>query len=211
MTSMPVPPASAPWVIKLGGSLGDADELPRWLRACVELAPRLVLVGGGGAYADAVRHAQARWRFDDAAAHEMAIAAMEMYARQCCALQPALEPCSSLRDMQRALRRGVTPVWMPLRLALRGAGIEVGWHVTSDSLAAWLAQHLGAAGLVLVKSVPRPPGDWPQVASRGAVDAGFAAHVGDLPVAWLQRAEHASLPAVLGAGPRGALHGARDG
>lgn len=195
--------AAAPWVLKLGGSLAGAAELPDWLQACARLAPRVVLVSGGGLYADAVRQAQARWRFDDVSAHEMALAAMEMYARQCCAMQAGLEPCATLRDMQRALRRGSTPVWMPVRLARQGEGIEAGWHVTSDSLAAWLARHLGAAGLVLVKSVPRPPGDWRQVARRGAVDGAFAAQVGDLPVAWLQRAQHGQLAAVLGAGPGG--------
>ncbi len=189
----------APWVIKLGGSLGEADELALWLRACVALAPRVVLVSGGGAYADAVRRAQARWRFDDVAAHEMALVGMEMYARQCCAMQSGIEPCATMRDMQRALRRGCTPVWLPLRLGQRGAGIEPCWDMSSDSLAAWLARHLGAAGLVLVKSVARPPGDWDDVAAAGGVDRAFAQQAGELPVRWLQRAEHGLLARLIGA------------
>lgn len=192
---------AAPWVVKLGGSLGEADELPIWLQACAGLAPHVVLVTGGGAYADAVRQAQERWRFADDAAHDMALLGMELYARQCCAMQPGLEPCATLRDMQRVLRRGSTPVWMPLRLAQRAAELEASWDVTSDTLAAWLALHLGAAGLVLVKSVPRPRGDWHDAERAGAVDAAFAGHAAELRVAWLQRVEHAALASLVRGSP----------
>ncbi len=188
----------APWVLKLGGSLSSAAELPEWLRACAGLAPRLVLVAGGGPYADAVRDAQARWRFGDAPAHAMALVAMELFARQCCAMQYGLVPCATLRDMRRVLRRGRTPVWMPLRLALRDDALDASWNTSSDSLAAWLALHLGAAGLMLVKSVARPPGDWQQVAREGAVDSAFAGHAQALPrVEWLQRGEHHQLLSLL--------------
>ena len=188
----------APWVLKLGGSLSAAAELPEWLRACAGLAPRLVLVTGGGPYADAVRDAQARWRFGDAPAHAMALVAMELFARQCCAMQYGLVPCATLRDMRRVLRRGRTPVWMPLRLALRDDALEASWSTSSDSLAAWLALHLGAAGLMLVKSVARPAGDWQQVAGAGAVDTAFAGHAQALPrVEWLQRGEQRQLLALL--------------
>ncbi len=207
----------APWVLKLGGSLSAAQELPEWLRACAAMAPRLVLVAGGGPYADAVRHAQARWRFGDAPAHAMALVAMEMFARQCCAMQYGLVPCATLRDMRRVLRRGRTPVWMPLRLALRDDSLDANWNTTSDSLAAWLALHLGAAGLVLVKSAARPPGDWQQVARAGAVDTAFAGHAQALPrVEWLQGGEHRQLLSLLldaaqpAARPRPALEAGVD-
>ena len=47
------------WVVKLGGSLAYASELPRWLSALAEGAGgRAIIVPGGGPFADQVRHAQ---------------------------------------------------------------------------------------------------------------------------------------------------------
>jgi 5-(aminomethyl)-3-furanmethanol phosphate kinase len=46
-----------------------------------------------------------------------------------------------------------TPViWSPDPLELERAGVKAGWQVTSDSLAAWLANALSANELILVKS-----------------------------------------------------------
>ena len=54
-------------VVKLGGSLADWDRLPHCLACLVPLG--LVIVPGGGPFADQVRTAYSRWRFDQATAH----------------------------------------------------------------------------------------------------------------------------------------------
>ena len=64
-------------VIKLGGSHAFAPQLKDWIGAVAAQAGRIVLVPGGGPFADAVRDAQARMGFDDGAAHRMALLAME--------------------------------------------------------------------------------------------------------------------------------------
>ena len=70
-------------VVKLGGSHAFAPHLRAWLDAIAQCAGRIVVVPGGGPFADAVRDAQPRMGFDDAAAHRMALLAMEQYG---CAL-----------------------------------------------------------------------------------------------------------------------------
>ena len=65
------------WVVKIGGSLNTDPLLPEWLELLVQLGGgRVTLVCGGGAFANEVRRAQARWRFDDLAAHNMAVTSM---------------------------------------------------------------------------------------------------------------------------------------
>lgn len=86
------------WVVKLGGSLAASDRLPDWLRS---LAGRsdLVLVPGGGPFADQVRAMQARWGFDDATAHHLALLAMEQFGRMLCALLAGLASAATPQAM----------------------------------------------------------------------------------------------------------------
>ena len=69
------------WVVKLGGSLNSDPVLPQWLELLAELGGgRVIVVCGGGAFADEVRRAQAHWHFDDLPAHNMAVLAMAQTA-----------------------------------------------------------------------------------------------------------------------------------
>jgi 5-(aminomethyl)-3-furanmethanol phosphate kinase len=140
------------WVVKLGGSLARSDNLRHWLRVLAE-AQSLVVVPGGGPFADQVREAQSQWGFDDSSAHYMALLAMEQYGVMLCGLQPGLVAVHSIPEMLAALEGSLTPVWMPSRLVLGESDIAHSWEVTSDSLAAWLSGRLGADKLVLVKSI----------------------------------------------------------
>jgi aspartokinase-like uncharacterized kinase len=171
------------WVVKLGGSLESSGRLQVWLRA---LARRrdLVLVPGGGPFADQVRSAQARWGFDDAAAHHLALLAMEQFGRLLCAIQAGLVPAGSRDGIQAAVRAGATPVWMPTKMALGDLRIAQSWDVTSDSLAAWLCAELVAQGLVLVKRVlpAGVPQDLAVLSAQGVVDPAFPGYARGLHV-----------------------------
>lgn len=163
------------WIVKLGGSLAESAQLKAWLALFAQNAGTIVIVPGGGPFADQVRVAQKRCGFDDAAAHHMALLAMEQYGRMLCALQPGLQPAAGLAAIERTRRAGRVPVWMPTRLVLGRPEIAETWDVTSDSLAAWLAGALGARRLLLVKSVAAP-GDGVTAAAlarRGVVDPAF--------------------------------------
>lgn len=162
------------WVVKLGGSLAFSDHLRAWVD---RLAARsdLVLVPGGGTFTDQVRLAQARWGFDDSAAHHMALLGMEQFGRMLCALHSGLSPAASASEIRRLLHQGVTPVWMPVGMVLDDPDIPKSWDVTSDSLAAWLCRRLGAAALLLVKSVSIPEAglSLDEMARRNIVDPAF--------------------------------------
>lgn len=158
------------WVVKLGGSLAHGDALTDWLDALLDCPP-LVLVPGGGPFADQVRVAQSRWGFDDATAHHLALLAMEQYGRMLCGLRPALVPAATAGALTTAVRAGTTAVWMPVGMALADPAIPRSWDMTSDSLAAWLAARLGATGLLLIKSARLDPDDTlERLAATGVVD-----------------------------------------
>jgi dihydroneopterin aldolase len=145
--------ARAITIIKLGGSHAFSPTLRDWLDVIARSAGHVVLVPGGGPFADAVRAAQPRMNFDDRAAHRMALLAMEQYGHALASLDDRLVPAADEDAIRHALAAHRVPVWMPDRMASEAPDIATTWDVTSDSLAAWLAVRLGAARLVLVKQV----------------------------------------------------------
>ncbi|HEY8219198.1 MAG TPA: uridylate kinase, partial [Methylobacter sp.] len=77
-------------VIKLGGSLSRTDALVNCLDAVEQnyQGRAVVIVPGGGAFADQVRLAQQHWQFDDNTAHHMALLAMQQMALMFKGLKP---------------------------------------------------------------------------------------------------------------------------
>lgn len=159
------------WVVKLGGSLADSDTLPHWLEALGQCGG-VVIVPGGGPFADAVREAQVRWAFSDQIAHDMAILGMRQYGLMLADLGSL--PTASEPD-ELSTREDRCVVWLPTPEALNAAGICASWNITSDSIAAWLARRLQAANLLLIKYVnlPQRPLACDELVSRGLVDSAF--------------------------------------
>jgi aspartokinase-like uncharacterized kinase len=163
-------------IVKLGGSQAFSQHLAAWLDALAHAAGRVVVVPGGGPFADAVRAAQQTIGFDDRAAHRMALLAMEQFGCALAGLRPSLRLAQSAAAIRATLRAGAVPVWAPTRMVLAAKDVPWSWDVTSDSLAAWLAGALGAKLLLLVKSVAVPPAPVgaADLVARGIVDPCFA-------------------------------------
>lgn len=158
-------------VVKLGGSLLAADALPDCLNKIAESAGQVVIVPGGGMFADQVRSAQQVWGYDDATAHAMAILAMQQMALLMRALQPGLALTPSINALQDFDKPAI---WSPDLRELDRAGIPASWSVTSDSLAAWLARCLRATKLIVVKSCVIPQtASIKDLQQLGILDAGF--------------------------------------
>jgi 5-(aminomethyl)-3-furanmethanol phosphate kinase len=183
-------------VIKLGGSHAFAPYLRDWLDAIASCAGSIVLVPGGGPFADLVRDAQPRIGFDDDAAHHMALLAMEQYGCALASLNAQLALAESKAEIAHALAECRVPVWLPSRMVLAAREIPWSWDVTSDSLAAWLGGELSASRLVLVKHEAAHM-DAEELAARGIVDSGFPRFLArsGVPVAVLGAADHARLAA----------------
>ncbi len=141
------------WVVKLGGSLLGSPALKRWLDALNSFSDgKVVIVPGGGIFADAVRESQLMTGIDDATAHKMAVVAMDQYATLMCGLNPSLTLASNELEIAERGWQHQAIVWKPSEMVLADEGIAMNWDVTSDSLAAWLATKLNAQHLILIKS-----------------------------------------------------------
>jgi hypothetical protein len=183
-------------VVKLGGSLAESGRLARILDIVGAARAPVVVVPGGGTFADAVRQAQAGHGFAEAAAHRMAILAMHQTGLMLAALHPRLTPVETLAAIGTAIAGKRIPVWLPLRMTVGDKRIAPTWETTSDGLAARLAERLRGAPIALVKSCAVDRGT-PLVTlvGKGIVDPAFAAIVQRARLEWL----------VLGAGDEAAL------
>lgn len=142
-------------VVKVGGSLLDGRALPPLLTVLDELAAthRLVLVPGGGPFADAVRDACALHDPGPSAAHWMAILAMDQHAHLLAGLLARAGLARGPAEIARILAEQRLAVLAPFRWLKATDPLPHGWHVTSDSIAAWVAARLSARRLVLLKAV----------------------------------------------------------
>jgi aspartokinase-like uncharacterized kinase len=163
------------WVVKIGGSLSRDPLLKEWLTRLGELGGgRVVVVPGGGAFADEVRDQQAHWRFGDLPAHNMAVLAMAQYALMMQAIVPALALAANENDILRVLRQARVAVWIPFEALREESDQLTHWGVTADSLAAWLSNRLNAERLILVKSCAIDPhATLAQNIAAGIVDERF--------------------------------------
>jgi aspartokinase-like uncharacterized kinase len=164
-------------VIKVGGRLAaDSERLRRVGREIARLAREvsLVVVPGGGPFADAVREADRRCGLPPSTAHWMAIQAMDQYAELLVAVIPGGVIVHNSMGITDARQRGAVPVLAPAQWLRAADALPHSWDVTSDSLAAYLAGELGAERLLLVKAVAGRVDDLVDPWFRRALPAGVA-------------------------------------
>jgi 5-(aminomethyl)-3-furanmethanol phosphate kinase len=157
-------------VVKLGGSYAFSLQLPAWLEALAACAGRVVIVPGGGPFADAVRAAQPKMGFSDAVAHRMGLMAMEQFGCAVASLGQGYVMAPSARAIDHAVRARQVPVWSPLPMALEAEDLPASWDVTADSLAAWLAARLGTRRVVFVKHIAPPMASLDALIAAGILD-----------------------------------------
>jgi aspartokinase-like uncharacterized kinase len=189
-------------VIKVGGSLVETGRLNEVLARIADARRPVIVVPGGGSFADKVRDLQNALRFDDASAHRLAILGMHQMAEVYFKLERRLAPADSLTGIARILATGLIPVWMPLHMVQQDETIPRDWTITSDGLAARLAQRLGSAGVVLLKSCEvDPKASLEDLAQEGIVDPVFPKIIARAGLKWR----------VLGPHDDQELHGLLDG
>jgi 5-(aminomethyl)-3-furanmethanol phosphate kinase len=165
------------WIVKLGGSLMHSPSLPVWLKLLTEKGGgEVVIVPGGGLFADQVRKAQRRWHFGDTTAHKMALRAMEQFGLMLLSLESRICPATSIEGIRDTLNKGQVPIWFPYAMVAGNPEIEATWDITSDSLSLWLAETLGCRNLAIVKSAVPVDGDYSveALSRNGHLDRAFA-------------------------------------
>lgn len=167
----------AMWVIKVGGSLLGSPELERWLSLFAKFSDgSIIIVPGGGVFADAVREAQRLSKISDKCAHRLAVLAMDQFGLLLANMNPELATARTEMEIDERTWQHRCIVWLPSQMVLADDSIPQNWDVTSDSIAAWLAQKLNAQQLVLLKSATPENSqlDLRMMTESGLVDKAFS-------------------------------------
>ena len=143
-------------IVKVGGSLAMQ---PSKLRAlCKKLTVlsrihRLIVLPGGGEFADAVRNMDTRFNLSAKTAHCMAILGMDQYGLALADLIGNSLIVTRFQDLALALDSGKVPIFLPSEILLHEEEVENSWDVTSDSIAVFLAAKLHLKRVILVTDV----------------------------------------------------------
>jgi 5-(aminomethyl)-3-furanmethanol phosphate kinase len=142
-------------VLKVGGSLSRGTGLATLCREIGRLAIRyrLLIVPGGGIFADQVREIYRRYSLNETASHRMALLAMDQYGYLLNQLIPGSVLINDLASEQRTTECGRTEVILPSAPVNREDALPHSWGVTSDSIAAWIARRVQCGRLILLKDV----------------------------------------------------------
>jgi 5-(aminomethyl)-3-furanmethanol phosphate kinase len=147
-------PAGPLTVIKVGGGLsaqpGALESVGATL-ARLGRRHRLLVVPGGGPFADAVRAFDARARLSAEAAHWMAILAMDQYAHVLAHRIAGAVLVEEPGVPGAALGPAGVAVLAPYRWLRAADPLPHTWNITSDSVAAFVAGALDATRLILIK------------------------------------------------------------
>jgi 5-(aminomethyl)-3-furanmethanol phosphate kinase len=149
-------------VIKVGGSLQKSKRLKE---LCVQLGNigknhRILIIPGGGVFADEVRACDREFKLDQDSAHWMAILAMNQYGYLLSSLIPRSICTESMDEAINYAEKYQPAILLPYKLIKDINPLPHSWDITSDSIAAWITGYIGAKKLVLVKSTDRNNHDY---------------------------------------------------
>jgi aspartokinase-like uncharacterized kinase len=143
-------------VVKVGGSLAEDPE--RLIDLCTKLGGlaksyELVVVPGGGRFADVVRDSDKRFNLFSEISHRMAILGMDQFGLLLSQITPNSCATFFLDDAKQLSATEVVAVFLPSRLMFKEDPLKNSWDVTSDSIATYVASRLQAAKVLLVTDV----------------------------------------------------------
>ena len=139
------------WVLKIGGSWITNPNLTILLRRLERKKKgKIIIVAGGGCFADSVRFAFKKTQMSEKLANTLALKSTEIF-------------CSYLKDINKKLylttdklfKENLLNVWLPSVILSKEKSFKKNWNSTSDSVAAWLSNNIKANGLVFIKSLKK--------------------------------------------------------
>ena len=141
-------------VLKVGGSL--AKHLEGLVKLCKELttlaeAHKIAVVPGGGEFADTVRRIDKEYSISNFAAHKMAILAMDQYGMLLSDITANSYISYDFSEIENS--NGKLPIFLPSKYMFQQNPLKNSWDVTSDTIAAHIANVLEAKKLILVTDV----------------------------------------------------------
>ncbi len=130
-----------------------SKELVVWLENIFSRTSDIIIVvPGGGEFAENIREAQRQLSFNNKIAHKMALLAMCQYGYFLSEINANIKILKNTKISCLDKNIGGSFLWLPDDLLENISEITENWDFTSDSISLWLATYLSADKLVIVKS-----------------------------------------------------------
>ncbi|MFW9885200.1 MAG: hypothetical protein ACFFEX_12515 [Candidatus Thorarchaeota archaeon] len=145
----------------MGGSLMN---YPYWLREILKVISvssqthNLLIVPGGGAFADLIRDFHTRKYLSDSAAHWLAIRCMDLTGFIMADMNSSMNLYSE-KDALERWAEGKSFIIQPYELLKSHDRLPHSWDVTSDSIAYWIGIRGDADVVIFIKSI-NPYAKW---------------------------------------------------
>jgi len=138
------------WIIKIGGSWLKNPNLSYLLLGIKNICNKdIVIVPGGGSFADSVRDVYDKTKMSENLANKLALKSTELFAEYLKELDNDL----CLIDNPKSFTKEKICVWLPSKKLSQNNSFKNNWDSTSDSVAAWLANKIMAEGIIFIKSL----------------------------------------------------------
>jgi len=143
-------------MLKVGGSLAIFPQKLRGLcQILSEVSEKypLIVLPGGGEFADTVRTLDERFKLSCWVSHRMSILGQDQYGFLLKDLISNAVEVSTFEETQRALDCKKLPIFLPSKLFFSEDPLENSWDVTSDSIAAYIAGRMDIPKVLFVTDV----------------------------------------------------------
>lgn len=144
-------------VLKIGGSLlGYPEKLRLLCNSLIDISKdfNLLIVPGGGVFAQTVREMYTKFSIPEDIAHKMAVLAMNQYGLF---LQSLFGDFSNIveeiNEIDNCFKDKSIAIFQVSKMMNLDNHLPKVWEVTSDSIAAYISQNVGAKNLILIKVI----------------------------------------------------------
>jgi len=139
------------WVLKIGGSwITNPNLITLLKRLDKKKRGKIIIVAGGGCFADSVRYAFKKTRMSENLANSLALKSTEIFSSYMKEINKNFYLTSNKYFKKKSIN-----VWLPSVILSNEKSFKKNWNSTSDSVAAWLSKNIQAEGLVFVKSLEK--------------------------------------------------------
>ena len=140
------------WILKIGGSWITSHLLVDLLKLLKKQAKKenILIVVGGGCFADSVRHVYKNKKMSEKTGNFIALKSTELFAYLLKEIDTDIDLIEGFDSFRS---KGNLKVWLPSKVLKKESSFISNWESTSDSVAAWLYNKINAKGLLFIKSL----------------------------------------------------------
>lgn len=142
------------YIVKIGGSLMyDCEDLINTLKNyCSKSNKKIVIIPGGGRFADIVRELYKLKNLDDIIAHKLSTLSTDIYGEYISYIGD-IPKSDNLHDTKNILKYNNIVVLLPSKIILGTDELPNNWNITSDSFAGYIGKLLKVDKLIIATDV----------------------------------------------------------